>query len=293
MEPANISLSPLGSQQSTLASIERDTNGRNAFFPGIVGEYLTVLVEQLLSPTPDATLAFLTQHLNHRRYLLQLAGECELSYHGRAQSTAEAGDYLLTLKPDGCLLVHGAKGVKPRNWQPTTDRTRATLDDGLLLITGERFSPPEIVSVRVLSCFTLQAFDLRADTSFVLSGSEADMQRALRQQPELIESGLCLIDHELPTGVGSVDLFARDAQGALVVIELKRGKATHEGVNQLARYVRKVQALQDGGRQVRGILVAPDVTAPALKQLQAEGLEFKRLTALPELRKDDPQASLF
>ena len=43
------------------------------------------------------------------------------------------------------------------------------------------------ISVRVLACFTLQAFNLRSDTSFVLSGSEADMQRALRQQPELIE----------------------------------------------------------------------------------------------------------
>lgn len=286
-------LSMLGKQQSALVRKEYKSNGRNVDGIAIMGEYLTMLVEQLLAPTPEATLAFFKQHLIQRQYLLQLAGECEVSYSGRAQSTAEAGDYLLTLKPDGCLLVHGAKGVKPRNWQPTTDRTSATLDDGLVVVAGERSNPPEVVSVRILSCFTLQAFELRTDTSFVLSGSEADMQRALRQQPELIEPSLCLIDHELPTGVGSVDLFARDAQGALVVIELKRGKATHEGVDQLARYVRKVQALQDGEMRVRGILVAPDVTAPALKQLQAGGLEFKRLTALPELHREDPQASLF
>ena len=184
-----------------------------------------MLVEQLLSPTPDVALAFFQQHLHHRRCLLQLAGECEVSYDGRAQSTAEAGDYLLTIKPDGCLLIHGAKGVKPRNWQPTTDRLQAILEDGVMVVTGERHHPPEVVSVRVIACFTLQAFSLRQDTSFVLSGSEADMQRALRQQPELIETGLCLIVKELPTGVGSIDLFARDPSGALVVIELKRGKA--------------------------------------------------------------------
>jgi RecB family endonuclease NucS len=258
-----------------------------------MGEYLTVLTEQLLSPSPEKTLAFLRHHLNQRQCLLQLVGECEVSYTGRAQSTAEAGDYLLTLKPDGCLLVHGAKGVKPRNWQPTTDRTRATLEDGLVVVTGERFSPPEVVSMRVLSCFTLQAFTLRTDTGFVLSGSEADMQRTLREHLDLIEPGLCLIDHELPTGVGSVDLFARDIHGSLVVIELKRGKATHDGVHQLARYVHKVQARQTGAKRVRGILVAPDATGPALKQLEAEGLEFKLLTALPELKHNNPQTSLF
>jgi len=252
-----------------------------------------MLVEQLLTPTPDATLAFLRQHLHHRRCLLQLAGECEVSYDGRAQSTAEAGDYLLTLKPDGCLLIHGARGVKPRNWQPTTDRLHALLEDGVVVVTGERYHPPEVVSVRVIACFALQAFSLRQDTSFVLSGSEADMQRALRQQPELIEPGLCLIDKELPTGVGSVDLFARDVSGALVVVELKRGKATHEGVHQLARYVQKVRTLQPPETRVRGILVAPAATGPALKQLEAEGLTFKQLTALPQLERDDPQASLF
>lgn len=252
-----------------------------------------MLVEHLLSPTPDATLVFFRQHLHHRTCLLQLAGECEVSYDGRAQSTAEAGDYLLTIKPDGCLLIHGAKGVKPRNWQPTTDRLDAVLEDGVVVVRGERRTPPEVVSVRVLVCFALQAFRLRSDTGFVLSGSEADMQHALRQQPGLIEPGLCLIDHELPTGVGSVDLFARDTNGALVVIELKRGKATHEGVHQLARYVQKVQALQPDKTKVRGLLVAPSATAPALKQLEAEGLEFKRLTALPQLDREDPQTSLF
>lgn len=139
----------------------------------------------------------------------------------------------------------------------------------------------------------MQAFSLRDDTSFVLTGTEVDMQRALRQQLELLEPGLYLINKELPTGVGSVDLFARDASGALVVIELKRGKATHEAVHQLARYVQHVRALQPPGTLVRGMLVAPDATGPALKQLASLALEFRRLTALPELAQEDPQPTLF
>ncbi len=207
-------------------------------------------------------------------------------------STAEAGDYITIIKPDGCLMVHSLKGVKPRNWQPNTDTLHAKLEDGLVVLTGERRSPCESVCIRILECFTPQALALREDTGFVLSGTEADMQRALKQQPELIEPGLTIIDHELPTGVGSVDLYARDAEGRLAVVELKWGKATHEAVHQLARYVEQVTN-QPPDTRVRGLLVAPDATGPALKQLAALSLEFKRLTALPELEQENPQAALF
>jgi RecB family endonuclease NucS len=105
------------------------------------------------------------------------------------------------------------------------------------------------------------------------------MQCALKQQPGLIEPRLTIIDHELPTGVGSIDLYARDAQNRLVVIELKRGKATHEAVHQLARYVEQGKANQLPDTRVWGLLVASDATGPALKQLAALSLEFKRLTA--------------
>ena len=170
-----------------------------------------MLAHQLVGPTPQDTLNFLKAHLQNRTYLLQVAAECEVTYVGRAMSTAEAGDYLSIIKPDGCLMVHGLKGVKPRNWQPNTDSLHARLEDGLVVLTGERYSPRESVCIRILECFTLQAFALREDTGFVLSGSEADMQRVLRQRPELIEPSLSIIDHELPIGVGSVDLYARDA----------------------------------------------------------------------------------
>lgn len=104
-----------------------------------------MLADQFFTPTPAATLAFLDAHLPPRQFLLQLAGECEVAYAGRAQSTAEASNYLLSIKPGGCLMLHDAKGVKLRNWQPTTDHFHATLDDGLVLMRGERRNPPEVV----------------------------------------------------------------------------------------------------------------------------------------------------
>src|SRR5690606_13861641 len=129
-----------------------------------------------------------------------------------------------------------------------------------------------------------QSLQLLGGGSFVLLGSEAEMQAALASNPELIEPGLTLIDLETPTDVGGIDLLARDVNGALVVVELKRGKANHEAVHQLARYVQSVSRVWDG--TVRGILAAPAVTAPALNRLGALGLEFREVTALPSSQMD-------
>lgn len=76
--------------------------------------------------------------------------------------------------------------------------------------TGSRRNPREGACICILECFALQAFALREDTGFVLSGTDADMQRVLRQQPQLIEPDLSIINHELPPGVGSVDPYAYD-----------------------------------------------------------------------------------
>jgi RecB family endonuclease NucS len=115
-------------------------------------------------------------------------------------------------------------------------------------------------------------------------GSEAEMQASLASHPEIIEPGLTLVDLEMPTDVGGIDLLARDVDGALVVVELKRAKANHEAVHQLARYVQSVRTVWRG--TVRGILAAPAVTAPALNRLGVLGLEFREVTALPDPERD-------
>ena len=48
-----------------------------------------------------------------------------------------------------------------------------------------------------------------------------------------------------------------------------------------------------GGAEVRGILAAPAVTAPALNRLGALGLEFREVTALPLVESGPQQAGLF
>ena len=250
-----------------------------------------MLREALTYPSPENLLEFLNTHLGNRDCLIQVLGECEVFYQGRAASVAEAGDFLVLVKCDSSLQVHSAKGIKPINWQPKVDDTQVLIEDGHAVLLSERFNPSELVRVVFLEPALAQALELNEVSGFVLFGSEAEMQKALTRNPEAIEAGLTLIDAELPTEVGDIDLYARDRQGRLVVIELKRGKATQEAVYQLMRYVERIGEIVGTG--VRGILAAPAITKPALERLQALNLEFHEVRALPFEEKPEVQPMLF
>jgi hypothetical protein len=251
-----------------------------------------VIAAHLFEPGPEELLAFLREQLAASGRWLQVGGEMEVVYVGRAASTADAGDYLLLLKPDGSLQVHAARGIKPLNWQPRVDDLTLELDGDRPVIEARRASPPELVRVAFLAPAFALALVARDEGGLVLQGSEAQMQRALARRPELIEPGLTLLEVELPTGVGGIDLYARDARGRLVVVELKRGRASHEAVHQLERYVARVR--EATGQEVRGILAAPEATEPARARLRERGLEFVVVTALPGGEEAGPeQLSLF
>lgn len=249
-----------------------------------------VLAAQIRDPEPSELRDFLHRHLG-RGLLVQIFASCEVAYQGRAASTAEAGEYLVMVKADGSLQVHSARGIKPLNWQPQVDDVRITEEDGAAVLWAERMSPSEMVRIAFLAPSLAQALELGEKDGFVLMGTEAQMQQALAANPGLIEDGLELLDRELPTDVGGIDLYARDAAGRYVVVELKRGKASHEAVHQLSRYVERVRELVDG--EVRGILAAPEATAPALAQLERLALEFREVTALPSFEEEAAQPGLF
>lgn len=95
-------------------------------------------------------------------------------------------------------------------------------------------------------------------------GLERDMQAALRVEIGQLEPGLTIIDDGVERSVesGFIDITARDAQGRTVVIELKAGSAGQRAVVQVLSYMGDVLA-EEGGGDVRGILVASDFDAKA------------------------------
>jgi hypothetical protein len=90
-------------------------------------------------------------------------------------------------------------------------------------------------------------------------GLERDIQAALRMKIEQLEPGLAIIDDGAERSVdsGFIDITARDASAAIVVIELKAGSAGQRAVAQILSYMGDVAA-EDEKVKVRGILVAAD-----------------------------------
>ena len=100
--------------------------------------------------------------------------------------------------------------------------------------------------------------DNQEDSAELKFGLERDLQKALRANIEQLEPGLKIIDGgaERSVQVGKIDITAEDADGRLVVIELKAGRAELPSIGQLLSYMGSVNS--DSNQPVRGILVAGD-----------------------------------
>ncbi len=89
-------------------------------------------------------------------------------------------------------------------------------------------------------------------------GLEKDLQAALRSSLEQLEQGVTIADGGVEKKVdsGFIDIFATDANGAPVVIELKAVKAPLKAISQIMSYLGDIA--EETGQLPRGILIAPD-----------------------------------
>lgn len=212
-----------------------------------------------------------------KRKMIVLIGLCRVDYRGRASSTLDYGDRLVILKSDSSVQIHRPWDVNPVNWQPPGCIFYVDLiDNSFVRIRAVRKNPREIVDIIFREVYLSSILDLVDRASFSLYASEHDMQRAIIANPELVEDGLRIISYEKPIEPGFVDLYGIDSEGRFVVLELKRRVADRDAVIQLSRYVEEIRR-RSPYRDVRGILVAPDISKNALILSETLNLEFRRL----------------
>jgi RecB family endonuclease NucS len=101
------------------------------------------------------------------------------------------------------------------------------------------------------------------------------MQKAILLQPSIVEEGLKLITYEKRVKPGFIDVYAVDAEGRMVIVEIKRKTAGKDAALQLSRYVDSVRGIVN--REVRGVLAAPSIAKGVQKLLVTLGLDYKQL----------------
>lgn len=225
-------------------------------------------------PDVDEAVNILNEAFNEKRAII-IVGSCWVDYHGRASSRLEPGERIVMVKEDGAVLVHRSRGYEPVNWQPPGCILQAFREGDKLVIKAVKRSPHEVVAMFFDKIHFLSTFKLVDEGEFSLYASEEDMQRAILLEPSLIEDGFKPIDYEKRVKPGFVDVYGVDKSGRIVVVEIKRRTAGKEAVLQLAKYIEALR--RSLGREVRGIIAAPEISKDARQLLLSLGLDFKRV----------------
>ncbi|MEM2914145.1 MAG: endonuclease NucS, partial [Candidatus Bathyarchaeia archaeon] len=148
-------------------------------------------------------------------------------------------------------------------------------ENGCLVFKAVRQKPREVMTISFDRIYLLFAQSLVDKGEFLLYASEEDMQKAILLQPSLIEEGLRPITYEKKIEPGFIDVYGVDKNGKMVVIEIKRKTAGKEAALQLAKYLESLKTTTT--QEIRGILVAPQISKGVQKLLLTLGMEFKPL----------------
>jgi len=173
-----------------------------------------------------------------------VVARCSVDYAGRLSAHLPLATRLLVVKADGSVLVHSdSLSYKPLNWMspPTTftleevDAERA--EAGVIELW--RVANAKTADLLVISIHEIlhdSSHELGVDPGLQKDGVEADLQRLLAEQIELLGEGHTLVRREYMTAIGPVDILAKDPDGASVAVEIKR-RGDIDGVEQLTRYL--------------------------------------------------------
>ncbi|HNP15872.1 MAG TPA: endonuclease NucS, partial [Terrimesophilobacter sp.] len=169
---------------------------------------------------------------------------CSVDYAGRLSAHLPLATRLLLLKGDGSVLVHSdSLSYKPLNWMspPCTltvlDPDPEQSDAGVVeLWKVSHVKTADLLVISIHEILHDSIHELGIDPGLQKDGVEADLQRLLAEQIELLGDGFQLVRREYMTAIGPVDILATDADGRSVAVEIKR-RGDIDGVEQLTRYL--------------------------------------------------------
>jgi len=108
--------------------------------------------------------------------------------------------------------------------------------------------------------------------------TEADIERLLISDLDMVEKGLQLIDNQYATDIGIIDILCIDKNENYVIIEIKKGSASDKVVGQIQRYLNWVQNNLAKEKKVRGIIVCKEYSKKIVSSINISKIpiEIKR-----------------
>ncbi|MBU0636375.1 endonuclease NucS, partial [Candidatus Micrarchaeota archaeon] len=203
--------------------------------------------------------------------LCNIIGNCYVEYWGRAASKLPRGKRMLMIKGDNSFAIHQNRLLRPTNYMMNAS-IGCSLEEDSLVIIAKKVKPKETIKTIFYSIEDIQSYEMEERSDLRLFGSEKELNDSLMQDLSFLENGLKPLNQEQVLRKGFVDILAEDAQGRLVVVELKRRQADYNAVQQLKRYADEVKKIK--GKETRGILIAPAIRKSAHELLEQYGLEF-------------------
>jgi hypothetical protein len=190
---------------------------------------------------------------------------CSVDYEGRLAAHLPEAVRLVMVKADGCVAIHADGGAyKPLNWMNAPNTLVEA--DGVWTVTNAK---DERLTITFHDVLSEVVHDMGVDPGLRKDGVEAHLQELLAASPHVLGDGMILVRREYPTDIGPVDLLCRDAEGAVVAVEVKR-RGEIDGVEQLTRYIERL-SLDSTLRPLKGMFVAQEVKPQARRLAESRG----------------------
>lgn len=198
-------------------------------------------------------------------------------YDGRAYSTLERGNYVIMVKPDQSIAIHGAQfASKPLNYQ-NADSTIITYRRGTEFTDLWRSYFTEkpkflIWSVNKGEILAIAVYKVHSDT--ILNDWSTNKIKLSKSEREFVELALddlynlfpninmVVAEMEVSNPYGVIDIMMADDCNELHIVEAKRKIMSVSGCGQLSRYARYYR---DIGCAVHEYLLAPTISKNAVE----------------------------
>ena len=106
----------------------------------------------------------------------------------------------------------------------------------------------------------------------LLDFSEDAIQQYLAYHFKDLDKRLISVEREYSTSVGFVDLYGRDVEDNIVVIEVKIGTANDSSIGQLLGYLNAIRSKEK--KKARGILVAENFTERVKEAAKSDDIKL-------------------